>query len=159
MRVLGVDPGSKVTGYGLVEKKGGRLTCVHAGSINLLGNTPFYERIHKIFQSMVEIMGQYRPQEMAIEDVFFAKNVKSSLKLGHARGAALVAAGHYGIKVFEYTPLEIKKSVVGYGRATKDQIRSMVQIILKLKTQLGHDSSDALAAAICHLNWIRYDNV
>jgi crossover junction endodeoxyribonuclease RuvC len=107
----------------------------------------------------VEIMNHYHPREMAIEDVFFAKNVKSSLKLGHARGAALVAAGHCGIRVFEYTPLEIKKSVVGYGRATKDQIRSMVQVILKLKIQLGHDTSDALATAICHLNWIRYEDV
>lgn len=159
MLVLGVDPGSRVTGYGLVEKKDRHLICVHAGSINLPGNTPFYERIHNIFQSLVEVMNQYHPREMAIEDVFFAKNVKSSLKLGHARGAALIAAGHYGIKVFEYTPLEIKKSVVGYGRATKEQIRSMVQVILKLKTQLGHDTSDALAAAICHLNWIRYEDV
>jgi crossover junction endodeoxyribonuclease RuvC len=94
---------------------------------------------------------------MAIEDVFFAKNVKSSLKLGHARGAALIAAVDCGVKVFEYTPLEIKKSVVGYGRATKEQICSMVQIILKLPKKFGPDTSDALAAAICHLNWTRYE--
>ena len=89
--------------------------------------------------------------------MFFAKNVKSSLKLGHARGAALIAAVNCGVKVFEYSPLEIKKSVVGYGRATKEQIRSMVQVILRLRTKLGPDTSDALAAAICHLNWTRYD--
>jgi len=157
MLVLGVDPGSRATGYGLVEKKNNHMTCIHAGTINSPAKDPFYARIHNIFQAMVEIMNHYRPQEMAVEDVFFAKNVKSALKLGHARGAIMVAAVQCGIKIFEYTPLEIKKSVVGYGRATKDQIRSMVQVILKLKAQRGSDTSDALAAAICHLNWTRYE--
>jgi len=157
MLVLGVDPGSIVTGYGLVEKKDNKMTCIHAGTISSPGKIPFYKRIHKIFQSMVEIMTHYQPQEMAIEDIFFAKNVKSTLKIGHARGAVLIAAVQCDIKIFEYTPLEIKKSVVGYGRATKEQIRSMVQIILRLKTKLDFDSSDALATAICHLNWKRFD--
>lgn len=157
MLVLGVDPGSKVTGYGLVEKENNQMTCIHAGTISPPDRLPFYERIHKIFQSMVEVMNHYRPQEMAIEDVFFAKNVKSSLKLGHARGAVLIAAVQCGIKIFEYTPLEIKKSIVGYGRATKEQVRSMVQIILNLKDKPNLDTSDALATAICHLNWARYD--
>jgi crossover junction endodeoxyribonuclease RuvC len=106
---------------------------------------------------MVEVMSHYRPQEMAIEDIFFAKNVKSSLKLGHARGAVLIAAVQCGIKIFDYTPLEIKKSTVGYGRATKEQVRSMVQLILNLKDTPNLDTSDALATAICHLNWARYD--
>jgi crossover junction endodeoxyribonuclease RuvC len=96
---------------------------------------------------------------MAIEDLFYAKNVKSSLKLGHARGAVLIAAVHCGVKIFEYSPLEIKKSVVGYGRATKEQVRSMVQVILKLKTIPNLDTSDALAAAICHLNWARFEGI
>ncbi len=157
MLVLGVDPGSRVTGYGLVEKENNQMTCIHAGTISSPAKLPFYERIHKIFQSMVEIMNHYRPQEMAIEDIFFAKNVKSSLKLGHARGAVLIAAVQCGIKIFEYTPLEIKKSTVGYGRATKEQVRSMVQIILNLKDKPNLDTSDALATAICHLNWARYD--
>ena len=157
MLVLGVDPGSLVTGYGFVEKRNNQLTCIHSGTISSSRDIPFYERIHNIFQSMVEIMNHYRPQEMAIEDVFFAKNVKSSLKIGHARGAALVAAVEHGVKIFEYTPLEIKKSVVGYGRATKEQVRAMAQVILNLKNKPGLDTSDALAAAICHLNWTRYD--
>jgi len=157
MLVLGVDPGSRVTGYGLVEKENNQMTCIHAGTISSPAKLPFYERIHKIFQSMVEIMNHYRPQEMAIEDIFFAKNVKSSLKLGHARGAVLIAAVQCGIKIFDYTPLEIKKSAVGYGRATKEQVRSMVQIILNLKDKPNLDTSDALATAICHLNWARYD--
>jgi len=157
MLVLGVDPGSRKTGYGLVEKKNNQMTCIHSGIISLSGSIPFYQRIHNIFQSMVDIMTRNRPQEMAIEDVFFAKNVKSALKIGHARGAVLIAAVQCGIKIFEYTPLEIKKSVVGYGRASKEQVRSMVQIILNLKTQPNLDTSDALATAICHLNWTRYE--
>jgi crossover junction endodeoxyribonuclease RuvC len=157
MLVLGVDPGSRITGYGLVDKKDNLVSCVEAGVISSPGDVPFYERIHKIYTSMVDIMDRYEPREMAIEDVFFAKNVKSSLKLGHARGAALIAAVNCGVKVFEYTPLEIKKSVVGYGRATKEQIASMVQVILKHPKKFGPDISDALAAAICHLNWTRFE--
>lgn len=157
MLVLGVDPGSRVTGYGLVEKKNNHMRCIDAGAINSSGTEPFYDRIYKIFRSMVEIMKHYQPQEMAIEDLFFAKNVKSSLKLGHARGAALIAAVNCGVKIFEYTPLEVKKSVVGYGRASKEQISAMVQIILKLRAKLGSDTSDALAVAICHLNWTKYE--
>ncbi len=157
MLVLGVDPGSIITGYGLVDKKDNLVSCVEAGVISSPGHVPFYERIYKIYTSMVEIMDRYQPEEMAIEDVFFAKNVKSSLKLGHARGAALIAAVNCGVKVFEYTPLEIKKSVVGYGRATKEQIGSMVQVILKHPKKFAPDISDALAAAICHLNWTRFE--
>ena len=158
MLVLGVDPGSRVSGYGLVEKKNDQMSCVHAGTISSSSKIPFYERIYKIFHSVSEIMSFYRPQELALEDIFFAKNVKSALKIGHARGAVLIAAVQSGVKIFEYTPLEIKKSVVGYGRASKEQVRSMVQVILKLKTQPALDASDALATAICHLNWTRYDS-
>lgn len=157
MLVLGVDPGSVVTGYGLIEKKQNQMSCIHAGAISSSNKVPFFQRIHKIYQSMVEIMGRYRPQEMAIEDVFFSKNVKSALKLGHARGAVLIAAVQSGVEIFEYAPLEIKQSVVGYGRATKEQVRSMVRVILKLETKLNLDTSDALATAICHLNWTRFD--
>jgi crossover junction endodeoxyribonuclease RuvC len=158
MIVLGVDPGSRVTGYGIVEKRNNEISYIHSGHIRSTGKIPFYDRIHNIFQSMVKIMDDYRPQEMAIEDMFYAKNVQSSLKLGHARGAVLIAAVQCKLRIFEYTPLEIKKSVVGYGRASKEQVRSMVQIILKLKDNLQLDTSDALAAAICHLNWARFES-
>jgi crossover junction endodeoxyribonuclease RuvC len=117
-----------------VEKRDHQMICVDAGAIVSSGKDPFYERVYRIFRSMLDIMERYKPREMAIEDVFFAKNVKSSLKLGHARGAALIAAVQSGIEVFEYTPLEIKKSVVGYGRATKDQISEMVRVILSAPT-------------------------
>ena len=156
MLVLGVDPGSKVTGFGLVEKKGHEMFFIHAGTIRTPLKSPFYERIHEIFRSVTEIMTQFRPQEMALEDVFFAKNVKSALKIGHARGAVLIAALQCGVKIFEYTPLEIKKSVVGYGRASKEQVRAMTEVILNLRIQPDLDASDALATAICHLNWTRY---
>lgn len=156
MLVLGVDPGSRVTGYGLIEKRMNLMTCIDAGTITPSAHLPFYQRIHAIFQAISEIMEKYRPEEMAIEDVFYEKNVKSSLKIGHARGAILVAAVRCSVKIFEYTPLEIKKSVVGYGRATKEQVRAMTQVILKLKGKPALDTSDALATAICHLNWTRY---
>ena len=156
MLVLGVDPGSRVTGYGLVQKAKGNLTCIHAGTIRPSANIPFYGRIYEIFQAMSKIMTAHRPEEMAVEDIFFAKNVKSSLKIGHARGAVLIAAVQCGIKIYDYTPLEIKNAVVGYGRAPKEQVRSMVQVILRLKDIPDLDASDALATAICHLNWARY---
>ena len=156
MIVLGVDPGSRVTGYGLVEKSGNQITCLHSGTFGTSLNRPFFERIYEIFQAMSEIMNRFRPEEMAIEDLFFHKNVESALKIGHARGAVLIAAVQHQVKIFEYSPLEIKKSVVGYGRATKEQVRSMTQVILKLKTLPPLDASDALATAICHLNWTRF---
>ena len=96
-----------------------RLTCLHAGTFGTSLNRPFFERIYEIFQSMTEIMSRFRPEEMAIEDLFFHKNLQSALKIGHARGAVLIAAVQNRVKIFEYSPLEIKKSVVGYGRAIK----------------------------------------
>ncbi|MCP4682126.1 MAG: crossover junction endodeoxyribonuclease RuvC [Desulfobacterales bacterium] len=159
MLVLGVDPGSNVTGYGLIEKEGDEPAYVHSGHISSSGKVPFYDKIHNIFKGMVEVMDHYSPQEMAIEDIFYAKNAQSSLKLGHARGAVLVAAAQCGLKIFEYTPLEIKKSVVGYGRASKEQVRFMVQNILKIRDNMNLDTSDALAAAICHLNMSRFESL
>lgn len=153
MLVLGVDPGSNVTGYGLIEKLDhDRLTCVHAGYISSPARVPFYDKVHHIFKTMGEILASYRPSQIAIEDIFYAKNVKSSLKLGHARGAVLIAATQSGVPIFEYSPLEIKKAVVGYGRASKEQVRSMVQIILGLTTEPSLDTADALAVAVCHVH-------
>lgn len=155
MLVLGVDPGSRVTGYGLVQKERDGLTCIQSGTISMSGQMPFHERIHRIYHSMVDIMNRHRPDELAIEDVFFAKNVQSSLKLGHARGAVLIAAVECGLRIFEYSPMEIKKAVAGYGSAPKEQVRSMIRWMLKLHCDPPLDASDALATAICHLNWLR----
>ena len=158
MLVIGIDPGSLVTGYGLVKKEDNKLIYVEGGKISLSHSWPFNERIHRIFLSITEIIQAYHPEEMSIEDVFFAKNVKSALKIGHVRGAVLVAAIQCGLKVFDYTPLQIKQSVVGYGRATKEQVRAMVKLILNLNTQFSFDTADALAIAICHHNWVRFED-
>jgi len=157
MLVLGVDPGSLSTGYGLVEKQRQRLIYVGGGKISPPSSLPFTRRIHHIFQALVRIIDAHQPDEMSIEDIFFAKNVKSALKIGHVRGAALVAAVQNNLTVFEYTPLQIKQSVVGYGRATKEQVRSMVKLILQIDIPLSLDASDALAVAICHHNWFRIE--
>jgi crossover junction endodeoxyribonuclease RuvC len=157
MLVLGVDPGSLSTGYGLVEKQHQRLIYVGGGKISPPSSLPFTRRIHHIFQALVHMIDEHQPDEMSIEDIFFAKNVKSALKIGHVRGAALVAAVQNNLTVFEYTPLQIKQSVVGYGRATKEQVRSMVKVILQIEIPLSLDASDALAVAICHHNWFRIE--
>ena len=157
MLVLGVDPGSLTTGYGLVNKQNNNLVYIGGGKISFPHSRPFSERIYKIYRSLSEIIQEYQPQEMSIEDIFFAKNVKSALKIGHVRGAAMVAAMQSGLKVFEYTPLQIKQSVVGYGRASKEQVRSMVRVILGVDVQFALDTADALAIAICHHNWVRFE--
>ncbi len=158
MLVIGIDPGSLNTGYGLIKKEEGSLVFLEAGKISLSGSQAFHFRVHKIFLSLVDIIQTYKPEEMSIEDVFFSKNVKSALKIGHARGAALLAAMHCNLKVFEYSPLQVKQSVVGYGRATKQQVRSMVKALLGIDNQLSLDTADALAIAICHLNWTRFED-
>jgi crossover junction endodeoxyribonuclease RuvC len=158
MLVLGVDPGSIITGYGLVKKENNKLIYVGGGKISMPHSRPFHQRVHNIFQYLVEIIDKYHPMEMSIENIFFSKNVQSALKIGHVRGAALVAAIQCGLKVFEYTPLQIKQSVVGYGRATKEQVRAMVKLILKLNANLSLDTADALAIAICHHNWTRFED-
>ena len=158
MLVVGVDPGSLATGYGLVKKEDNRLIYVGGGKISFPHSYPFSERVHRIYGSLVEIIQAHHPEEMSIEDVFFAKNVRSALKIGHVRGAALVAAIQCGLKVYEYTALQVKQSVVGYGRASKEQVRAMVKLILKLDSQLSLDTADALAIAICHHNWVRLED-
>lgn len=157
MIILGVDPGTMTTGYGVVEKISSGINFIHAGKVELSGIQFIHERIHRIFLSFIEIIKRFNPQELAIEDVFFAKNVKSALRIGQARGAVLIASAECGLRIYEYTPLEIKKAVVGYGRATKEQVRSMVKNILGIKDNLGFDESDALASAICHAHWSRYE--
>lgn len=157
MLILGVDPGSNVTGYGLVETEANKLSCVDCGIVRAPAKAPFSLRIFHIFKELSEIIARFEPEEMAVEDLFYAKNAKSSLKLGHARGAVFVAAVQNKVRVYEYTPLEIKKSIVGYGRAAKEQVRAMVKIILKLHTDPALDTTDALAAAICHVHWQRFE--
>jgi crossover junction endodeoxyribonuclease RuvC len=179
-RILGIDPGSIICGYGLIktvnsqqliinsQKTGistnlqdNRPDCVYvaSGRISLSQKSPLYLRLKNLYDSLLDIIRRYKPHEMAVERVFFAKNVKAALSLGHARGIALLAAASEGLNIYEYSALEVKKAVTGYGRAEKSQVQAMVMRILSLKSQITHlteDSADALALALCHMNTLKF---
>jgi len=154
MRVLGIDCGSQHTGYGVVElDPSGKLHCIAVGAIHATARAPIADRLNKIFQGLQAVIVRDRPEEVAIEDVFFAVNVKSALKLGHVRGVAMLAASSAGLAVAEYAPLSIKSAVVGYGRADKEQVQHMITRLLNLAAPPDSpDAADALAIAICHLH-------
>jgi crossover junction endodeoxyribonuclease RuvC len=152
-RVLGVDPGLETTGYGVVESEGRGLRLVEYAGIRAPARFTFAERLLIITEKLEEVIGRLRPRACAVEETFYAVNVKSALKLGHVRGVILVAAARAGLEVAEYSPLEIKSALVGYGRAEKHQVQEMVRLLLGLKEPPNPlDASDALAAAICHIN-------
>lgn len=153
MRVIGIDPGSIITGYGVVEKNGSGLNSIKWGAIRTKKNQSFPERLKKIYDELSEIIETYEPSVAAIENIFFAENAKSALKLGHVRGATILAAINSGLETAEYTPLEVKQAVTGHGRADKNQVQIMVTKLLCLKeAPKPFDASDALAVAICHLH-------
>ncbi len=154
MRVLGIDCGGEYTGYGVVEMfTTGKLACLTCGAIKLSPRDPLPRRLSQIYMHLGGIISEHLPDEVAIEDVFYALNVKSALKLGQVRGVAMLAAASAGLEVAEYSPLTIKSSVVGYGRAEKQQVQHMVTRLLELPTPPEPmDASDALAIAICHLH-------
>src|ERR1700692_1766578 len=154
MRVLGIDCGGEYTGYGVVEMhETGKLCCLSCGAIKLSPREALPRRLSRIFTQLGEIIAAQRPDEVAIEDVFYALNVKSALKLGQVRGVAMLAAATAGLEVSEYSPLTIKSSVVGYGRAEKHQVQQMVARLLNLvEIPESADAADALAIAICHLH-------
>lgn len=159
MIILGIDPGSVTTGYGLIEKKRGELTHIENGPIQA-GDAPnFPERLVLIFEKIQQLIRSYAPEAMAIENIFYSKNVQSTLKLGHARGAALIAASTLKVPIFEYTPLAVKQAVVGYGGASKDQVQKMIKQLLKLPQVAEENASDALAIAVCHANSERMNKV
>ena len=151
--VLGIDPGSIVTGFGLVEQDEGDMRLVAWSSVRTSSRAPLPERLSKIYAETVRMIDLHRPDEVAVENVFQAKNVRSALKLGHARGVTLLAAAQAALPIFEYAPREVKQSVVGTGSATKLQVASMVERLLGLSGQkLLEDESDAVAVAICHFH-------
>jgi len=154
MRVLGIDCGGEYTGYGVVEMlSGGKLLCLTCGAVKLSPREPLPRRLSRIYSHLGAIIAQHQPDEVAIEDVFYALNAKSALKLGQVRGVAMLAAASAGLGVAEYSPLTIKSSVVGYGRAEKVQVQHMVTQLLDLSAPPEPlDVSDALAVAICHLH-------
>jgi len=154
MRVLGIDCGTEYTGYGVVELcANDTLVCLTCGAIKLSPRDPLASRLSTIFHRLGELIAEHHPDDVAIEDVFYAVNVKSALKLGQVRGVAMLAASSAGLQVAEYSPLSIKSAVVGYGRAEKQQVQHMVTRLLNL-TEIPEppDAADALAIAICHLH-------
>lgn len=148
--ILGVDPGSLKTGFGIIDTLGSKTQYVASGVVRLNSADSLPLRLKTIFDSLSEIIAEYQPHEMAIEQVFMAKNASSALKLGQARGAAIVAAGFYDLPVFEYEARKVKQSVVGTGAADKHQVQQMVKHLLKLTSSPQEDAADALAVALCH---------
>jgi crossover junction endodeoxyribonuclease RuvC len=153
VRIFGIDPGSERTGYGCVETEGGRHRLIACGAITARAADAFPQRLARIHRELTALLLECRPDCVAVENLFHAKHAASALKLGHARGVAMLAAVEAGCEVVEYTPTEIKRAVVGYGRAEKHQVQQMVKLLLGLdKAPSPHDAADALAVAICHLH-------
>ena len=155
MRILGIDPGTNVTGYGLIEKNKSSLTGIVYGEIRNKRNDPLSRRLDIVFTELLKMMEEMRPAVIALEDIFYGKNVSSLIKQGHVRGVIVLAATRAGIPVYEYSPLEVKKAVVGYGMAEKGQVQQMVKAILRLSELPPPDAADALAMAICHGNFLK----
>lgn len=147
--ILGVDPGSRITGYGIIRTQGRVTEYIDSGCIRV-GERPMAERLQVIFQSLGTLIGEYRPDEFAIEQVFMARNPDSALKLGQARGVAIVSAANSGLAVHEYSARQVKQAVVGTGGADKSQVQHMVQMLLGLARKPQADAADALAIALCH---------
>jgi crossover junction endodeoxyribonuclease RuvC len=150
--VLGIDPGTLVTGFGVVARRGTAVKLIAAGTITNSSRTTIPERLHAIFEKLQHILSEHHPNECAIESAFYGKNAQSALKLGHARGVCLLAAVQYGLTPAEYSPREVKRAVVGNGNASKEQVQFMVKALLGLKNEkMAADASDAIAIALCHL--------
>lgn len=155
MRVLGLDPGSRRTGFGVVERSGNRFTCVLHGTAAPKGGLDLPARLHAICQRIDAVIEQARPDVVAVEEAFYHESVRSTLVLGHVRGALLVTAARHGCAIAEYSPREIKLSVAGNGGASKEQVAFMVRRLLAVRGELSADASDALAGALCHLQRVR----
>lgn len=151
-RILGIDPGSVVTGWGVVESSGSSLLHLAHGTVATSGGSDQAARLNRIYRGIEEAIACYRPDAVCVERVFFARNAQSALKLGQARGVAMLAAARSQLAVYEYAAVEIKMAVVGYGHATKQQVQVMIASLLRLAGKLPTDAADALAAAICHIH-------
>ena len=153
MIIFGIDPGSARTGYGCVQTDGSRHRLVICGAIKTSPSASFPEKLLAIHSGLAALIAECRPDAVAIENLFHAVNARSALRLGHARGVAMLAAVEAGLEVFEYTPAEVKRAVVGYGRAEKPQVQHMMKLILGLpEAPSPHDAADALAVAVCHIH-------
>ena len=153
MKVLGIDPSLKSTGYGLIDYSGQEYSVLSYGTIKPGKNNLFHHKLNEIKIKIDELIETYKPEEVAIENTFYAQNVKTALILGQVRGAALIAISSQDLPLFEYSPLEIKKAVTGYGQADKNQVSLMIRTLLNIEdSQMETDASDALGTAFCHLN-------
>lgn len=150
--ILGIDPGSRITGYGVIKAAGNRQQYVTSGCIKTTDRSTLPDRLDVIFQGISEIINEFTPAELAIERIFMARSAESALKLGHARGVAIVAAVNQGLPVYEYEARKIKQAIVGNGGASKSQVQQMVMTLLNLPKKPQSDAADALAIAICHAN-------
>ncbi len=151
MRILGIDPGYAIMGWSILDMEGNHFKAVDYGSITTDAGTPMPERLEHLYVHLCSIIEQYRPQEAAIEELYFNNNAKTVIQVGQARGVAVLACVQGGLEISEYTPLQIKQALVGYGRAEKKQVQAMVKTILNLKeVPKPDDTADAVAAAICH---------
>ena len=156
MRVIGIDPGTAITGWGVVEGDGNDLLLVAAGVITTTAGTPLPGRLQIIYHELTGIVEQWQPESSAIEELFFSKNAKTALAVGHGRGAAMLALANAGLSISEYKPLEVKQAITGHGGADKLQIQQMVKLLLNLDDiPRPDDAADALAVAICHLHSAR----
>lgn len=156
MRIIGIDPGTGILGFGVVEVLGNKLTMIDAGVIKTPAHTPLDERLEEIFDGLTEIIAETRPDVMSIEKLFFARNVTTAMSVSHARGVAMLTGRKAKLPIAEYTPLQIKQTLTGYGKADKKQVQEMVRLQLGLKTvPKPDDAADALAAAITHASMVR----
>ena len=151
MKILGIDPGYAILGWGVIEKKGSSFIPIAYGSLETDKDMPMPERLKVLYSGLMEIIAEYEPEEASVEELYFNNNAKTAIFVGQARGVALLACINSGVDLFEYTPLQIKTAMTGFGRAEKKQIQSMVKMILNLDSiPKPDDTADALAAAICH---------
>ena len=159
MRILGIDPGSRVTGYGVIDKSGNYLRHLLHGEIKPRKDSSLSDVLMHIHAQLDVVLYETKPQAVALENIFYGKNVRSLIRQAHVRGVLILACAQKSVPVFEYTPLEVKKAVVGYGRAEKSQVQVMVKAILKLPSLPPADAADALAQAICHANFLKEQSV
>ncbi len=156
MRIIGIDPGTAITGWGVVEGDGDELRSVAYGAITTAAGTPLPRRLQIIYRELTDIIAQWQPESSAIEELFFSKNAKTALAVGHGRGAAMLALANADLPITEYKPLEVKQAITGHGGADKLQMQHMVKLLLKLEEiPRPDDAADALATAICHLHSMR----
>jgi len=154
--ILGIDPGTAITGYGLVREDDGTLTLVDCGVITTPASQSLPARLQILYQCLADVVHAHRPTAAAVEELFFSRNVRTALSVGHARGVALLALADAGLPIFEYKPLEVKQAIAGYGGADKQQVQEMVRMLLRLNhVPQPDDAADAIAVAVCHIHSAR----